>query len=76
MAFLHSYFLSKWIDELDSAHCGKIRGRIEVDPRWTTICTILFTYYYNLTPNDRNLEWDQKRNLFSGLTDMETPHEP
>jgi hypothetical protein len=59
-----------------SAHYGKIRGGIEVDPRWSSTCTVTFTYYYNPTPNDRNLEWDQKRNLFGGLTDMETPREP
>jgi hypothetical protein len=42
----------------------------------TGICTIIFTYYFDPTPNDRNLEWDTKKNLFSGLTSMETPREP
>ena len=59
-----------------SAHYGKIRGGIEIEPRDTPTCTIIFTYYFNPTPNDRNLEWDMKKNLFGGLTDMETPREP
>jgi hypothetical protein len=59
-----------------SAHYGKIRGGIEIEPRETPTCTITFTYYLNPTPNDRNLEWDQKKNLFGGLTDMEIPREP
>ena len=59
-----------------SAHYGKIRGGIEIEPRETPTCTIIFTYYFNPTPNDRNLEWDTKKNLFGGLTDMETPREP
>jgi hypothetical protein len=58
-----------------SARYGKIRGGIEVFPD-NPNPKITFTYYFNPTPNDRNLEWDQKRNLFGGLTDMETPREP
>jgi hypothetical protein len=54
----------------------KIRGGIEVDPRWSSTCTVTFTYYFSPTPNDRNLEWDMKKNLFGGLTDMQTPREP
>jgi hypothetical protein len=60
-----------------SAHYGKIRGGIEVYPDSKTGKPhIVFTYYFNPTPNDRNLEWDTKKNLFGGLTDMETPREP
>ena len=60
-----------------SAYYGKIRGGIIVHPDSKTgKPQIVFTYYFNPTPNDRNLEWDQKRNLFSGLTDMETPRDP
>jgi hypothetical protein len=59
-----------------SAHYGKIRGGIEIEPRETPTCTIIFTYYFNPTPNNRNLEWDMKKNLFSGLTDLESPREP
>jgi len=59
-----------------SAHYGKIRDGIVIEPRGTPTCTIIFTYYFNPTPNDRNLEWDTKKNLFSGLTNLETPREP
>ena len=60
-----------------SAHYGKIRGGITVYPDSKAgKPNVVFTYYFNPTPNDRNLEWDTKRNLFSGLTDMETPREP
>lgn len=43
-----------------SAHYAKIYGDIYFDPRGT----LNFWYYYNPTPNDRNLEFDPKRNLF------------
>lgn len=59
-----------------SAHYGKIRGGIEIEPRESKTCTITFTYYFNPTPNDRNLEWDMKKNLFSNLSFMEIPREP
>lgn len=74
------YFLRVRTVEQDgkivSAYYGKIRGGIEIEPRETPNCTITFTYYFNPTPNDRNLEWDTKKNLFGGLTDMETPRDP
>ncbi len=60
-----------------SAHYGKIRGGIRVYPDSKTgKPTVVFTYYFNPTPNDRNLEWDMKKNLFGGLTDIQTPREP
>jgi hypothetical protein len=58
-----------------SAHYGKIRGGIAVYPN-DPKPKIVFTYYFNPTPNDRNLEWDMKKNLFGGLKDMESPREP
>jgi hypothetical protein len=58
-----------------SAHYGKIRGGIAVYPN-DPKPKIVFTYYFNPTPNDRNLEWDTKKNLFGSLTDMESPREP
>jgi len=62
--------------QIVSAHYGKIIGDIGIDPRNSKTCTIILTYYFNPTSLDRNLEWDTKKNLFSGLTDMETPREP
>lgn len=35
-----------------------------------------FTYYLNPTPNDRNMEFDPKRNLFSGNKVIEKPAGP
>jgi hypothetical protein len=60
-----------------SAHYGKIRGGIVVHPDSKTgKPQISFTYYFNPMPNDRNLEWDTKKNLFGNLPFMETPREP
>lgn len=33
-------------------------------------------YYLNPTPNDRNMEFDPKRNLLTGLTPFEEVSEP
>jgi hypothetical protein len=64
-------------EKIVSAHYGKIRGGIAVYPDSKTgKPTVVFTYYFNPTPNDRNLEWNTKKNLFSGLTNMESPREP
>lgn len=35
-----------------------------------------FKYYFNPTPNDRNLEFDPKKNLFKNLDSTERVHEP
>lgn len=74
------YFFRVRTVELDgkivSAHYGKIRGGIVIEPRETPTCTIIFIYYFNPTPNDRNLEWDTQHNLFSNLSWEESPREP
>ena len=57
-----------------SAHFGKILGGIQLGSIETSTCTITFIYYLNPTPNDNNLEWDTKKNLFSSLSNDETPH--
>lgn len=47
-----------------SALYGKIYGDFRISYRYYLIPTgVMFTYYLNLTPNDRNLEWDMKHNL-------------
>jgi hypothetical protein len=43
-----------------SANYAKIYDDIRFDPRGT----VSFWYYFNPTPNDRNLEFDPSRNLF------------
>jgi hypothetical protein len=62
--------------KLISAHYGKIRGGIEMEPRGTSTCTISFTYYYNPTPLDKNLEWDTHRDLFTKLGPGQRPRYP
>lgn len=52
--------------EIVSALYGKIYGDFRFTYRYYLIPTgVSFTYYLNLTPNDRNLEWDMKHNLYS-----------
>ena len=48
-----------------SAHYGKIYGDF-----------MQFTYYLNPTPNDRNIEFDPKQNLISGLQPVEQVSQP
>jgi hypothetical protein len=53
--------------EVKSAIYGKIYGEIRYDVINSKTAVVLFTYYLNPTPNDRNVEFDVKRNLFTGL---------
>ena len=48
-----------------SAHYGKIYGDF-----------MQFSYYLNPTPNDRNIEFDPKQNLLSGLQSFEQVNSP
>jgi hypothetical protein len=54
-----------------SSYYGKIPGPIKVDVRDTRTAWLKFTYYLNPTPNDRNMEFDPKRNLFKNLKSTE-----
>ena len=50
--------------EIITSHYGKIYGDFAMKfNRDETPRGVYFTYYLNLTPNDRNLEWDMKHNL-------------
>ncbi|HEY5745849.1 MAG TPA: hypothetical protein VIU12_07220 [Chryseolinea sp.] len=55
-----------------SAYYGKIAGDIEF---WGNQ-KLRFIYYVNPTPNDRNLEFDPKKNLFSALPELEIVTDP
>jgi len=55
-------------NKIVSAYYGKIDRDIEF---WGNE-KLRFTYYLNPTPNDRNMEFDPKRNLLTGLKDAET----
>jgi hypothetical protein len=63
---------------LISAHYGKIYGRlthgINSNDREGAGATIL--YYFNPTPNDRNLEFDGKNNLLKNLDSLEEVYTP
>ncbi|MGB0992949.1 MAG: hypothetical protein ACPG32_10835 [Akkermansiaceae bacterium] len=67
--------------EIVTAFYSKIIGGVEVivglhkDSRKSPP-SVAFTYYFNPTPNDRNLEFDPKRNLFKNLDSTEQVHEP
>ena len=58
-----------------SANYGKIRGAINFGVA-SRNPTIQLCYYLNPTPNDRNMEFDPKRNLFTDLPAGERVHEP
>ncbi|MEO6993549.1 MAG: carboxypeptidase-like regulatory domain-containing protein [Lacunisphaera sp.] len=47
-----------------SANYAKVMGDFRLDARGG----VIFTYYFNPTPNDRNLEFDPKKNLFPPKT--------
>lgn len=58
-----------------SAQYGKIAGPIFYEVRESG-ATMKFTYYLNPTPNDRNLEFDPSRNLFTDLSSVEEVQYP
>lgn len=59
-----------------SALYGKVRGDIRLDPINSKTALLLFTYYLNSESNDRNLEFDPKRNLFGELKGTEQVSNP
>jgi hypothetical protein len=52
--------------QVTNALYGKIYGQINGN----------FSYYLNPAPNDRNVEFDPAKNLFTGLSSREQVHEP
>ena len=52
------------LGNITSAYYGKMPTRIRFDVRDTKTGWLIFTYYLNSTPNDRNMEFDPKKNLF------------
>jgi len=63
--------------QLKEALYGKVKGLIRVrGVARKGDADIIFNYYLNPTPNDRNLEFDPKRNLFQNLDEFETVSEP
>jgi hypothetical protein len=66
------------IGTVTNALYGKIRGNFEFIGASTKKggSWLKFTYYLNPTPNDRNLEFDPKRNLFKKLGEFEEVSDP
>ena len=56
--------------KIKSALYGKIIGDIVVDPFHSKTALIQFSYCLNPNPNDRNMEFDPKKNLFEQLSPL------
>lgn len=61
---------------LDKACYAKISNGLRLSGMYSKTCFISFFYYFNPASLDRNLEWDMKKNLFSGLSADEIPVAP
>ena len=59
-----------------SAHYCKVFPGIEIYGEFSDTPTMRFTYYCNPTPNERNVEFDLKRNLLTDLKPEERVLEP
>lgn len=59
---------------LKTANYGKIYGPFKF--AYGRGRKVVFTYYFNPTPNDRNLEFDGKNNLLKGLSSLEQVYNP
>jgi hypothetical protein len=59
-----------------NAYFGKFSSDIEYGGASAKGSYLKFTYYLNPTPNDRNLEFDPKRNLFTDLKPTEQVTSP
>ncbi len=56
---------------LKQANYGKICGPIDFGVTRENETFLNFTYYFNPTPNDRNLEYAPGKNLLKGLSSLE-----
>jgi hypothetical protein len=59
---------------IKTANYGKIYGPFKF--AYGRNRKVVFTYYFNPTPNDRNLEFDGKNNLLKGLSSLEEVYTP
>ena len=64
------------VGQIVQAYYGKIAGAIKFDVRDSPTGWVNFTYYLNPTPNDRNMEFDPKRNLLQNLKSTEEVRYP
>ena len=63
-------------ESLTNAFYGKIPADIRFGAPCAEGCFLKFTYYLNPTPNDRNMEFDPKRNLMKNLKSTEQVNMP
>jgi hypothetical protein len=56
---------------ITKAHYGKIRAGMKFSGIWPVGSSLSFVYYLNPTPNDRNLEFDTKKNLLKNVKNSE-----
>jgi hypothetical protein len=61
---------------IKNAIYGKIYGDFSIDAINSKTMIVSFQYYLNPTPNDRNMEFDPKRNLMKNLGPLEGVTEP
>jgi hypothetical protein len=61
--------------EIVSANYGKIHGDFRIEPHMK-YCSLHFDYYLNPAPNDRNVEFDPKQNLFKDLQSFDQVFDP
>jgi hypothetical protein len=59
-----------------SAHYGKVYGDFKIDAINSKTLLIFFQYYFNPTPNSRNVEFDPKANLFHQLSNRQAVNVP
>jgi hypothetical protein len=62
--------------QVKSALYGKLDGDIRFDVINGNPAYLFFTYYLNPEANDRNMEFDVKRNRFGQLPDLQRPSSP
>jgi hypothetical protein len=77
-----NYFFRVRSEKRDGKPASTLYGKIHGEIEWDLDGTLKFTYYLNPTPNDRNLEFDPKKNLFgepscrAGSDQSMAVHEP
>jgi hypothetical protein len=59
--------------KIKSALYGKIERDISSGFEDSKTAVIVFSYYFNPTPNDRNMEFARAKNLFKNLPSLEQP---
>ena len=70
------FFRVRTVKDAEGNILGALYGKIHGDFQFNQRGGLTFTYYLNPTSNDRNVEFDPKRNLFKNLTSLEEVHAP